>query len=249
MEFETFYGVSSVAQKLPMMTPAEFAEGVNFAEGTEYYTPEDISALRAGGGEDWQERLFKNGPFANMQLSLSGGSDAVDYYISGNLYNADGTIIDQNYKRYALRTNVNAKLSKKINVGLNAYFSREDETGQRANLATGLTWDPTTPAFDEDGNYNSVPLISGVGNGQINPLIGPENNVRENWNKQVIANGYFNWEIIDNLVLNISGGIESLNRAQNTYTSLLVNNTGNATVNHRDLSRYQNTNRLTYTYG
>lgn len=247
VEFETFYGVSTVAQKLPVMSPAEFAEGVNFAEGNELYSPEDIARLEAGGGEDWQGRLFRDAPFANMQLSISGGSDAVDYYISGNLYNADGTIIDQNYKRYSLRANVNAKLSKKIKVGLNAYLSREEETGPRANLATGLTWDPTTPAFDEDGNYNSVPLIPGVGNGQINPLIGPENNVRENWYKQVIANGYFDWEIIDNLVLNISGGVESLNRAQNSYTSLLVNNTGNARVNHRDLSRYQNTNRLTYT--
>ena len=75
----------------------------------------------------------------------------------------------------------------------------------------------------------------------------PENNIVNNVDQQVIANGYFNFKILDNLVLNVSGGIEQLNIAQNRYTSLLVNNTGTAVVLNRDVNRYQNTNRLTYT--
>ena len=250
IEFETFYGVSQVTQKLPTMTPSEFAEGVNFAEGVgnEFYTDEEIAALRIGGGEDWHERFFRDAPFANIQLSVSGGTDAVDYFISGNLYNADGTLRNQSYKRYAIRTNVNAKVSKKIGIGLNAYFSREEESGQRVNLYNGLTWDPTTPAFNDEGEYNFVPLKPGVGNGALNPLLTPENNVRENFNHQVIANGYFNYNILDNLVLNISGGVERLDRNNNSYTSILVNNVGTARVYNQGVTRFQNTNRLTYTY-
>jgi TonB-linked SusC/RagA family outer membrane protein len=246
VEFETYYGVSTKTQSLPFMTPAEFAEGVNFAEGVEIYTQEAIAGLRAGGGENWEERFFKNAPFYNAQLSVHGGSDVIKYYISGNLYNKDGTIINQNYKRYALRANVSTNISKKIEVGLNSYFSREDFSGVRATLSTGLTWDPTTPAFDENGDYNFVPLIPGIGNGQINPLVAPENNVREDHDYQVIANGYFKYDILESLELNISGGIERLDGVDNRYTSLLVNNTGNATVTSEDWTRMQNTNRLTY---
>ncbi len=246
VEFETYYGVSTKTQSLPFMTPAEFAEGVNFAEGTEIYTPEAIADLRAGGGENWEERLFKNAPFYNMQLSVQGGSDIIKYYISGNLHNADGTIINQNYKRYALRANVSSNISKKIEIGLNTYLSREDFSGVRATISTGLTWDPTTPAFDENGDYNFVPLIPGIGNGQINPLVGPENNVRDDHDHQVIANGYFKYDILESLELNISGGIERLDGVENRYTSLLVNNTGTARVTGEDWTRMQNTNRLTY---
>jgi len=246
VELDAFYGVSNVTQKLPAMTPSEFAEGVNFAEGTEFYTAEEIAALE-NGGEDWHERFFRSAPFSNIQLSVSGGTDAVDYFISGNLYSADGTLRNQGYKRYALRTNVNAKVSRKIGVGLNAYFSREEETGARVNLYQGLTWDPTTPAFNDEGDYNFVPLKPGVGNGALNPLLQPDNNVRENFSHQVIANGYFNYNILDNLVLNISGGAEILDRNNNSYTSLLVNNIGTARVYNQAVSRIQNTNRLTYT--
>jgi len=246
VELDAFYGVSNVTQKLPAMTPAEFAEGVNFAEGSEFYTPEEIAALENGGGEDWHERFFRTAPFSNIQLSVGGGTDAADYFISGNFYNAEGTLKNQAYKRYAIRTNVNAKLSKKIGVGLNAYFSREEETGARVNLYQGLTWDPTTPAYNEDGDYNFVPFKE-VGNGTINPMVQPENNVRENFNHQVIANGYFNYNILDNLVLNVSGGVERLDRNNNSYTSILVNQIGTATVYNQDVTRFQNTNRLTYT--
>ncbi|MDN5212974.1 TonB-dependent receptor [Fulvivirgaceae bacterium BMA12] len=248
IEVETFYGVSKVTQKLPVMTPAEFAEGVNFAEGTEFYTSDEIADLRNGGGEDWHERFFREAPFSNLQLSVSGGSDAINYFVSGNLYNADGTLRNQNYKRYSVRTNINATLSKKIGVGLNAYFSREEETGVRANLYQGLTWDPTTPAFNETGDYNFVPLKPGVGNGAINQLVAPENNVRENFNHQIIANGYFKYNFRDDLELNVSGGLERLDRNNNSYTSILVNQIGAAKVFNQGITRLQNTNRLTYTW-
>lgn len=248
VEFESYFGIANVAQSLSFMTPAEFAEGVNFAEGQEIYDAAAISALENGGGEYWEDRLFKEAPFSNIQLSFSGGGDAVDYYISGNYNNQDGTIINQNYKRYGIRANVNGKISDKFKVGINTYLSREEETGVRANIATGLTWDMTTPAFNEEGDYNFTPLIPGIGNGTPNPLIEPENNIRDNFNHQVIANAYLNFDILDNLVLNISGGVERRDRENNSYTSVLVNNTGNARVYNQKVTRIQNTNRLTYTY-
>ncbi|MEM9832503.1 MAG: SusC/RagA family TonB-linked outer membrane protein [Bacteroidota bacterium] len=247
VEFDAFYGVSNVAQKLDVMTAAEFAEGVNFAEGEEIYDAEALANLRANGGEDWQERFFRDAPFANVQLSVSGGSDAVKYFISGNYNDADGTIVNQNYKRYSLRANVSATLSEKVNVGLNTYLSREENTGVRANLASGMTWDPTTPAFDDEGNYNFAPLIPGIGNGTINPLVAPENNIREDYDNQIITSGYVSYQLLDNLELNISGGLEQLRRNRNRYASLLVNNTGVADVNSQDIDRLQNTNRLSYT--
>lgn len=247
IEFEAFSGFSNVFQELNFMTPAEFAEGVNFAEGQEFYSAQEIAELERGGGENWEDRFFRTGGFRNAQLSLSGGSDVVNYYVSGNYYNAEGTIIDQEYQRFTVRTNLSAALTDKLKMGINAFLSRDKNSGARANLATGLTWDPTTPAFDADGNYNFTPLKPGVGNGTPNPLLPPDNNVVDNIDHQVIANGYFNFKIINNLVLNVSGGVEQLNIGRNNYTSLLVNTIGSATVLNRDVNRYQNTNRLTYT--
>jgi TonB-linked SusC/RagA family outer membrane protein len=105
----------------------------------------------------------------------------------------------------------------------------------------------TTPAFDNEGNYNFTPLIPGIGNGQINPLVGPENNIRENYEHKIITNAYVNYDITDNLVLNISAGIDRSDRENNSYTSVLVND-GRARVYNQRTNQMQNVNRLTYTY-
>ena len=248
VSIDYFSGFSTVAQKLDFLSPAEFAEGVNFAEDAEFFTQEEIASLRVGGGEDWQDRLFDTAYFNNVQLSASGGSNSMDYFISANYNDSEGTIISQDYKRYSLRANLNSKISDKIRVGLNTFISREKFSGVRANLATGLTWDPTTPAFDNEGNYNFVPLKPGVGNGRENPLIEPENSIRENFHDRLVMNGYVNYDIFQNLTLNISGGVDKLNEENNGYLPVLLNNVGNATVESKEISRLQNTNRLTYTW-
>ncbi|TDB62697.1 SusC/RagA family TonB-linked outer membrane protein [Arundinibacter roseus] len=246
IEVGFFTGVSNVAQKLDLMSPAEFALGVNFAENRELYTADEIAALRVGAGENWQNRFFRTAPFSNTQLSMSGGSENFDYFVSGNLNSSKGTLIDQDYKRYTLRANFNAQVSKKIRLGLNSFISHEKATGVRAELSTGLTWDPTTPAFDAQGNYNFAPLKPGVGNAAPNPLLIPENNTRENFEDRLTLSGFANYDILKNLTLNISGGVDRFTTNNNGYTPILVNNIGSATVFNQTVTRIQNTNRLTY---
>ena len=246
VELNAFWGRSNVIQKISMLSAADFARGVNFEENSEFFSPEEIERLEREGGEDWQDRLFRTAPFANYQLSFSGGSEKTQYFVSANYYDAEGTIINQQYKRYTFRTNVNANLSDRLSLGVNIFGSREVEEGVRADLSTGLTWDPTTPAFDAQGNYNFTPLIPGVGNALINPLVVPENNVRDNFGNQVIANANANYDFLNGLTLNVSGGLDRIDRNNNSYVPILVDNQGQAVVLNRTINRYQNTNRLTF---
>ncbi len=244
---ETFYGISNITKRLPVMSAADFAEGVNAAEGLSTFTPQEIADLRASGGEDWQERMFKQAATSNIQLSLSGGNEAVNYFISGNYHNQDGAIINQNYKRYNLRANLNAQLSKKLKAGINIFGSKELFDGHRSDIFAAIVYDPTTPAFDENGDY-IYSSLKNVGSAGLNPLIAPENNIREVYDNHIFANGYFSYKILENLVLRVSGGVDILDRTRNTYTPILVNNIGNAAVFNQGISRLQNTNMLTYTW-
>lgn len=244
---DVFTGFSNVTQKLDLMNGADFAEGVNFSDGTEVFTQQEIADLRANGGEDWQERLFQTAYFNNVQLSASGGSDAVDYYISGNYYDAGGTVVDhQKFKRLNLRSNLNAKLSEKIKVGLNFNVGEEKRTGIRADLGVGLSFDPTTPAFDENGDYNFNSLKN-LATSQTNPLVAAENNVRDNTTDRISINGNFNWDILDNLVFNTSGGIIKTEIHNNAYQPLISSANGRADVDNIYRTNLYNTNRLTYT--
>jgi len=244
--FDTFHGVSNVFQKLPVMSPVEFAEGVNFADyPVVKYTPEEIDEIREWGGVNWQNELFKTAPSHNYQLSISGGKDKVDYFISGSLYDAEGTIIDQKYRRYTLRSNINAQVTDGMKVGVNISGSREESKGVRADLSDGLTYDPTTPIYDENGNYNFFSEKS-VANGEMNPVINPNERTRENFENRLTTTGYFDMKLSNSLVLNVSGGLNLYNQDNNGYTPLVVNARGNGSVDITNNYTLQNTNRLTY---
>ena len=252
IDADFFTGISNVTQRLDLMSAAEFAEGVVFAEGVDpnqpnpFYTTQEIEALRRNGGEDWQSRLFQTGVINNMQMSASGGSDKLDYYISGNYYQSRGTIVDQLYRRLNLRSNLNAKLSDKIKVGLNLNIGNVRTTGVRADLGVGLSFDPTTPAFDENGDYN-FNSIKNVATSERNPLIAVENNqVRNNLDRMSVMT-FLNYDITKNLVFNFSTGIDKSDAHNNSYAPLISSNNGLANVNNNYGTRFFNTNRFTYT--
>lgn len=68
------------------------------------------------GVEDW---LFRSGHSTNHDLSISGGTDDINYYASLGYLNTQGIVITQGFERYNARMNVDAKLSEKFKAGLN----------------------------------------------------------------------------------------------------------------------------------
>lgn len=246
IQVDSFFGTSQVVQHIPVMTPAQFAEGVNLRDGVETISQARIAELRAGAGVNWQDYFFRTAPFSNVVVSASGGTEDVDYYVSANTYEAEATVINQDYSRLNLRANINAQLNDKLKIGINNFVSRSENTGARVNLATGIAWDMNTPPRDSNGDYNSAPLISGVGNGSPMPLLGPENNKVENISDQLITSVYANYNITDNITFNISAGIEKIDMTNSRYTSSEVNGVTEAVVRDQQGLRFQNTNRLTY---
>lgn len=68
---------------------------------------------------NWQDEAFRKGMLQNYQLSASGGTENVKYYVSGNYANQDGMVIGLNYKSYSARANVEVKANDKLKFGLN----------------------------------------------------------------------------------------------------------------------------------
>ncbi|MEM7373922.1 MAG: TonB-dependent receptor [Bacteroidota bacterium] len=246
--FETFHGVSTVFQELPILDAVQYAEGVNYLEGTELFTQQEISGLAANPPQSMQDAIFRSANSHNYQLSFSGGSDKTDYYISANVYNAEGTVISRDYNRYTVRANINTRVQDKIKVGFNATGSRVETLGESVGLASAYRWDRTTPPFDANGEYNLTPVLHpGVGQGGINPIVAALENIRDDFTNRIVAMSYAEVELINNLVLNVSGGVEWSYRNNSRYVPLLTSN-GISTIATNNNTRLQNTNRLTYTW-
>lgn len=74
---------------------------------------------------NWLDQLFTSGKSQNLQLTASGGSEKIRYLMSGGINKQDGIVIYSNdgYQRFNFRTNINAALTDRFNVGTNLLFT------------------------------------------------------------------------------------------------------------------------------
>lgn len=68
---------------------------------------------------DWQDEAFRKGLVQNYQLSASGGTDVVKYYVSVNTVNQEGMVIGMDLKSYSARANIEVKPNDKLKFGIN----------------------------------------------------------------------------------------------------------------------------------
>ena len=80
---------------------------------------------------DWQDKVFRTGQFNSYQLSASGSTEAVNYYVSANYQKNDGYIVGTDYTLFSARANVDIKLSDNFKVGFNLApsYSVKDDPG------------------------------------------------------------------------------------------------------------------------
>lgn len=120
-----------------------------------------------GEGTDWQDEVFNsNAPKQSHQISISGGSDKVDYYLSLQYYDAEGIIggnYDRsNYSRISTRANITAHLFdesanrnwlNKMDVQAFMNYSHENSRGIDTNsewgsvLGSAVSLAPTLNVF------------------------------------------------------------------------------------------------------
>lgn len=155
---------SRQTKRLDMMNLREFADyyndfvkyGIGGLKEDPYYS--DVSLL--GKGTNWQDAIFRTAFQHQHQISAQGGTDKIQYYVSGGYMNQDGTIIGSNFNRLSVRANIDAQLKSWLKLGVNATFSDSNDDLKLTDGAEGivnfaLTSIPEAPIYDIEGGYAS----------------------------------------------------------------------------------------------
>ena len=101
---------------------------------------------------NWWDLAFRRAMVQSYNLSASGGSDKTTYYISGNYYKEEGTLINNDKTAYNFRTNVSHKLTErlKVSVLLNGIFTK-DTYNPDATVYDAYLNMPFDSAYNVDG--------------------------------------------------------------------------------------------------
>ena len=117
--------------------------------------------------DNYDDYLFTKQFRQEYTLSISGGNDKVDYYVSGNFLDDPSYVIMSSFKRYSGRAAVNAQVTDWLKLGTNVSFTHRDTDdpgyGDGANTNNVFIWtqwqNPTVPYYarDLDGNIRYNP--------------------------------------------------------------------------------------------
>lgn len=161
INYNGYYALQEVYKTFKMMDlPTYAAYNNEIAQEVSSITanPRFADPSLLGKGTDWQDAVFQVAPMQSHVLTVSGGTDATKYMVSGGYFKQDGIIIGSKFDRFTLRTNVDSKLRDNITVGTSISISRKNEKitlndggdgviSQAANMA------PHIPVLNFDGTY------------------------------------------------------------------------------------------------
>ncbi|MDR1886602.1 MAG: SusC/RagA family TonB-linked outer membrane protein, partial [Prevotellaceae bacterium] len=123
--------------------------------GPQYPTPVGTDGKLAAGAtplwdDNWADAVSRAGVRQQYDLSVSGGSANTRYFFSGGYLSEQGWIVESEYERYHLRTNVSSKVTKWFEAG--------------ANISASSSFQKSPTQSDSNsGNYANVQrLISDI---------------------------------------------------------------------------------------
>ncbi|MDR3697199.1 TonB-dependent receptor [Mucilaginibacter sp.] len=115
--------------------------------------------LKSGINTNWENAIFRTAPVADYEISARGGTDKTKFFIGGSYYDQDGIIINNYYKRYNLRANIDNQATDKLSFGLNTSASySDDKRSFNDNTYTGIVTNalgasPLMPVYSSPGVY------------------------------------------------------------------------------------------------
>lgn len=182
ISFNTSIGFQEWQNRPVMLRGEEWLEMVN---ARNQYTPGTTSWLKSGelanreaGLETiWQDEISRTGVMQNYQAAISGATENLNYYLSTSFDDNKSIVVGDQFNRVALLGKIKADITKWLEVGVDAGFSKRDYSSVAANINQAQTMSPYGVMYrDDQGNLEKYPYTQAG----INPLWGVTDGTRDN---------------------------------------------------------------------
>lgn len=273
INYNAYGGVQKVINKIPLMNGYEFvklqAERDPLGILLNYLvTGRDLEYYRTAESTDWQDKLFETAPMQNHSISVMGGTKATKYSVSGNLFDQKGVLVNSGFNRKQGKVTLDQVFSDKFKVGTSIIYTSSktyganpatpDQSFSAMNYLMYSVWgyrpvsftgaeteelltDPDLSADDARNDY------------RINPILSAKNELRQNFENRLVANGFAEYAFTKNLKLKITGGFNNVAYKQENFNNSLTRygywgstDKVNGSLLYTNSNTWQNENLLTY---
>ena len=91
---------------------------------------------------NWWKYGFRLGRVTKADVQLAGGTENMRYMANAGVYDETGIMINSNFRRYSLLTNLDFKLSTKLDVFVRLNMAYTNQSAGSGGRVQGLTFDP-----------------------------------------------------------------------------------------------------------
>ena len=216
-----YYG-DQVATKLPAVVDGPtFAMLQNEAaknNGTAIPYADPASQMNT----DWTSYVFQHAKLHNIDLSVTGGTEKVKYFISANNFLQQGILKNSDYDRSTLRANIDFNATSKLKIGTNFLYSRNNRGRLRNddNILGGLEgaffFPHNLPVFQADGTYTKFGTFE-------NPIAAVEHSKISMTTNRLLSTTYAELDILKGLKFRANFSVDYSNVFESLYDDTWTN--------------------------
>lgn len=219
INFTLDHGIQNIpdSRRTPVLNGVEFAQFKKeiFEDNFRYFKGKEPSIEDVPLGYRYPEQtkfstdwfgaiLNNNAPYTDANLTISSGKGTIKSMFSVGYFKEAGSIVNTDYERVSIRSNLGGQINKFINVGLNVNGTITKQNiantdGRSALVGGALLMDPREPIYNADGSMR--PYIGGLDGafGFPNPLFLLKNVTRRRNIADVLANAFVEFTILPSL--------------------------------------------------
>ena len=194
--------------------------------------PDDAVAIYGSPGDreltntDWVDAMYRTGRLSIYDLSMSGGDERTQFYLSGSHTFHEGQVIMSDYTRSTGRLNLSHKPLPNLTVNANLSLSRQVTNGSidRGNyvnspFVSAYLARPNLPIYDEEGDFAPYPNAHLLG---YNIVQGVHQELRRGTSYQTVSNIQLAYQILPWLGVTGFAGLDfSDNKDENNRPSTI----------------------------
>jgi TonB-linked SusC/RagA family outer membrane protein len=256
VQYNTYYGPKNAVEDINTMNAQQYIEYNRVARGlAKNDGSDDVQALgqglidnyQNGVDTDWLELALKPGSQTEHQLSASGGSEDINYYVSGSYYDEEGILKNSNFDRLSLRTNLDARLSDKVRIGISLTTSKSERNlGSSRPYGGALNYIPIVEPFDSEGKI--IPFPNPSEGLLTSPLLdyAPNQHVDEIRSFRFFSNLFAEYGITKNLTYRLNVGSDVNNERRGRFNGDLDGSATRAQIDNGNETSTTIENLLTF---
>lgn len=227
IQYNTYISLQELPRQYDVMDFQEFIkyQAINGLGRNLYVNPETGQSYDFDPNirsVNWQDEVYRTGYIHNHSLSMQGSKDKTNFMLSSSYMQNKSIIKNTDWKKFTAKVSVDHTFSEKLKVGGDLSFSQIKDDGVPtggsdgtalgvvigAILARPFLLDETTQAYFRRAGVDQSTIDNDLAVYRDNPLnLVNAVDLFKVTNRSLI-NGYVQYNILENLVLRITGGYD-----------------------------------------